>query len=97
MGWVRFPFCTVVGSVIWATVIGLGAYYLGDSLHRPTGPLAIALAVLVLCLVVTCLVLLLRTMRRFEDEAERCFPVHLIRMPGKTKQDLDQDHENAAC
>jgi membrane protein DedA with SNARE-associated domain len=74
MGWVRFLFCTVVGGVIWAMVLGWGAYYLGDSLHRPTGPLGIALALLVLCLVVPCLVLLLRTMRRLEDEAQRMLP-----------------------
>jgi hypothetical protein len=74
MGWVRFLFCTVVGGVIWATVIGLGASYLRDSVHRPTGMLGIALAVLILCLFVTCIVILLRNMRWLEDKAERMLP-----------------------
>jgi membrane protein DedA with SNARE-associated domain len=81
MGWVRFLFCSVVGGVIWATVIGLGAYYLGDSLHRPTGPPGIALALLVLCLVI-----LFRNLRWFEDEAVRM-------LPGP----LDQDAGNNAA
>ncbi len=67
----RFLLFTVVGGVFWSTVIGLGAYYLGDSFHRPTGPPGIALTVLVLCLFLSCLMLLLRHMRQFEDEAER--------------------------
>ncbi|HYB00450.1 MAG TPA: hypothetical protein VED37_09570 [Ktedonobacteraceae bacterium] len=60
--------------MVWATVIGLGAYYLCDSLHRPTGPLGIALAALVLCLFLTCIVILLQNIRRLEDEAERMLP-----------------------
>jgi membrane protein DedA with SNARE-associated domain len=85
MGWMRFLFCTMVGGVIWAAVIGLGAYYLGDSLHRPTDPLGIALAVLVLCLFVTCLVILLRNMRRLEDEAEQMLPGPLDPDVGKNE------------
>jgi hypothetical protein len=70
--------CTVVGGVIWATVIGLGTYFLGDSLHRPTGPL-------VHCLFVTCIVILLRNMRRLEDEAERMLPGPLDLNAGKNE------------
>jgi len=65
------------------TVIGLGAYYLGDSLHRPTGPLGIALTALVLCLFVTCIFLLLRNMRRLDDVTERTFPGPLDLNGGK--------------
>jgi hypothetical protein len=61
----------------------LGAYFLEDSLHRPTGPLDRALALLVLCLFVNCIVILLRTMRRFEDEAERMLPGPLDPDAGK--------------
>jgi hypothetical protein len=80
--------------VIWATVIGLGAYYLGDSLHRPTGPLGIALTVLVLGLFVTCIFVLLRimrrNMRRLEDLAERMIPGPLDPFVGKKKHDAEQ-------
>jgi membrane protein DedA with SNARE-associated domain len=92
MGWVRFLLFTVVGGVIWATVIGLGAYYLGDSLHRPTGPLGIALTVLVLCLFAICIRILLRNIRRLEDIAERMLPGPLDMGAGKKKQEAEQDH-----
>jgi membrane protein DedA with SNARE-associated domain len=87
MGWARFLLFSVVGGVIWATAIGLGAYYLGDSLHRPTGPLGIALLVLVLCLFMACLFLLLRNMRRLGEEAELAIPGPLDLFAGETKRD----------
>jgi membrane protein DedA with SNARE-associated domain len=92
MGWVRFLLFTVVGGMIWATVIGLGAYYLGDSLRRPTGPLGIALTVLVLCLFAFCIFTLLGTMRRLEDVAERMLPGPLDLGAGKKKYEAEQDH-----
>jgi len=92
MGWMRLLIFTVVGGVIWATAIGLGAYYLGDSLHRPTRPLGIALTVLVLCLFMTCLRILLRKMRRLGDEAERTFPGPLDLNAGQTKRNAERDH-----
>jgi membrane protein DedA with SNARE-associated domain len=92
MGWVRFLLFTVVGGVIWAIVIGLGAYYLGDSLHRPMGPLGIAFTVLVLCLFVTCIFILLRNIRRLEDFAERMLPGPLDPDVGKKNQDAKQEH-----
>ena len=92
MRWVCFLLFTVVGGVFWATVIGLGAYYLGDSLHRPTGPLGIALTVLLLCLFMTCLILLLRHVRPFGDEAERMFPGSLDLDAGQTKRHARRDH-----
>jgi membrane protein DedA with SNARE-associated domain len=92
MGWVRFLLFTVVGGVIWAAAIGLGAYYLGDSLHRPTGPLGIALTVLVLCLFMIYLFRLIRHMRQFEEEAERMFPSSLDLDAGQTKRNAGRDH-----
>jgi len=92
MGWVRFLLFTVVGGVFWSTAIGLGAYYLGDSFHRPTGPLGIALTVLVLCLFLSCLMLLLRHMRQFGDEAERAFPGPLDLDAGRAKHHAERDH-----
>jgi len=83
---------TVVGGVIGATFIGLGAYYLGDSLHRPTGPLGIALTVLVLCLFAICIRILLRNIHRLEDIAERMLPGPLDIGVGKKKQEAEQDH-----
>ena len=92
MEWFRFLLFTVVGGVIWATVIGLGAYYLGDSLHRSTRPLGVALTVLVLCLIATCIFIVLRTIRRLEDVAERMLPGPLELDAGKKKHDAGHDH-----
>lgn len=92
MGWARFLLFSLVGSVIWATAIGLGAYYFGDSLHRPTGPLGIALLVLVLCLFMTALFILLRNMRRLGDKAEQTFPGPFNLDAGETKRDAERDH-----
>ena len=91
MGWVNFLLFTVVGGGL-GTVIGLGAYYLGDSLHRPTRPLGIALTVLVLCLFVVGIFFLFRHMRRFGDEAERAFPGPLQLGAGQTKRHAEPDH-----
>ncbi len=44
MAWPRFFLFNTAGAILWATVYGLGAYYLGDSLKHPTRPAAIALA-----------------------------------------------------
>jgi membrane protein DedA with SNARE-associated domain len=74
MAWARFLLFSVVGGVIWATAIGLGAYYLGDALHRPTGPLGIAFLMLVLCLFVACLFFLLRNLPKLEEQAELAIP-----------------------
>ena len=75
------------GGVSWATVIGLG-----DSLHRPTGPLRIGLTVLVLCLFAICVRILLRNIRRLEDIAERMLPGPLDMGAGEKKHDAEQDH-----
>jgi hypothetical protein len=85
-------FCAwMSASSNWATVIGFGAYVLGDSFHRPTGPLGIALAVLVLCLFVTCIAILLRNLKRLEDQAVRMLPDPLALDVGKKKQHAPQD------
>ena len=87
----------IPGGVIWATVIGLGAYYLGDSLHRPTGPLGIGLTVLVLCLFAICIRILLRNIRRLEDIAERMLPGPLDMSAGKKKQEAPRTPSTAHC
>src|SRR5256884_2648683 len=46
MPWPRFLFFNAAGGIIWATLYGLGGYFLGDNVHRLTGPVAIASMVL---------------------------------------------------
>src|SRR5215831_5671317 len=51
MRWPRFLVFNAAGGIIWATLYGLGGYYLGDNIHRltgPLGPITLALAVLLM-------------------------------------------------
>jgi membrane protein DedA with SNARE-associated domain len=43
--WPQFLFFNAAGGIIWALVIGIGAFLFGDSIHRISGPMGmIALA-----------------------------------------------------
>jgi membrane protein DedA with SNARE-associated domain len=39
MPWGSFLLFNALGGIIWATVYGLGGYFLGDNVHRLTGPI----------------------------------------------------------
>lgn len=39
--WPQFLFFNAAGGIIWALVIGIGAFLFGDSIHRISGPLGI--------------------------------------------------------
>lgn len=38
-GWRPFLFYNAAGGILWASVMGLGSYAFGESLHRVSGPL----------------------------------------------------------
>lgn len=46
-GWGPFLFYNAAGGIIWANVIGIGAYLFGDAIHRVSGPLGVAALVAV--------------------------------------------------
>ena len=46
MRWPDFLLFNALGGIVWATLIGLGGYYLGDAMHRLKGPVAIITCVL---------------------------------------------------
>src|SRR5258708_22986691 len=51
MRWPRFLLFNAPGGSMWATLYGLAGYFLGDNVHRLTGPVgivAIVLAVVIL-------------------------------------------------
>ena len=81
----------ILAAAVGSILGNLLGYVLGDSFHRPTGPLGIALAVLVLCLFVTCIAILLRNLKRLEDQAVRMLPDPLALDVGKKKQHAPQD------
>jgi len=62
------------GAGVWATVYGLGGYFLGDNVHRLAGPVGIVTIVLAVCLIIAFLLFLRRNEHRLEDEAERALP-----------------------
>jgi membrane protein DedA with SNARE-associated domain len=74
MRWPGFLLFNALGGMVWATLFGLGGYFLGDSIHRLTGPVAITTVVLVVLVIIAFLVFVYRNERRLEAEAERVLP-----------------------
>jgi len=60
--------------VLWAVLYGYGAYALGDQVHRLTGIVGKALAVLAVLAIIAALVFLKRNEQRLEEEAEAAMP-----------------------
>src|SRR6266699_477548 len=56
MPWRSFLLYNALGGIIWATVYGLAGYFLGDNVHRLTGPIGLSTFVLGLLLTVASLV-----------------------------------------
>jgi membrane protein DedA with SNARE-associated domain len=74
MRWASFLCFNALGGIVWATLYGLGGYFLGENVHRLTGPLGIIFVVLAVIIIIGLLVFLRRNERRLEDEAERALP-----------------------
>ena len=74
MAWPRFLLFNAAGGIVWATLYGLGGYFLGDNIHRLVGPVGIVLLVLAALLIIAGIVIVRRNEERLEDEAERALP-----------------------
>ena len=74
MPWPRFLFFNAAGGIIWATLYGLGGYFLGDNVHRLTGTIGTVALVLAVLVIIAFLVFLRRNEHRLEEEAERALP-----------------------
>jgi membrane protein DedA with SNARE-associated domain len=74
MPWDRFLLYNALGGIIWATLYGLGGYYLGDNVHRLTGPIGPITIVLGLLITIASTLVVRRNERRLEEEAERAIP-----------------------
>src|SRR3989440_5106149 len=86
MPWPRFLLYNAAGGIVWATLYGLGGYFLGDNIHRLTGTIGTIAIVLAVLLILVLLVLLRRNEHRLEDEAERALPGSLdTYQPGGAK------------
>ena len=82
MPWRRFLVFNAAGGVVWATLYGLGAYYLGHEIERVGRPVGIGLAVVALIVVVAAVIFVRRSESRLEKGAERAFPGPLEGFPG---------------
>ena len=74
MRWPGFLLFNALGGIVWATLFGLGGYFLGDNIHRLRGPVAITTIVLAVLVIIAFLVIVRRNEQRLEAEAERALP-----------------------
>ncbi|MGI9049849.1 MAG: DedA family protein [Rubrobacteraceae bacterium] len=74
MPWLRFLIFNVAGGIIWASIFGIGAYYLGHEIERLGKPVGIALAVVAVIIVVVAVILVRRSESRLKVKAEQAFP-----------------------
>ena len=70
MRWTTFLLFNALGGIAWATLFGLGGYFLGDNIHRLTGPVAIISIVLAALTIIALLVYVRRHEQQLEAEAE---------------------------
>ena len=74
MRWPRFLVFNAAGGIVWAILYGLGGYFLGDNIHRLTGPIGPITIVLAVLLMLAGIVIVRRNEQRLADEAERASP-----------------------
>jgi membrane protein DedA with SNARE-associated domain len=74
MDWHRFLLANAAGGIAWATVYGLGAYYLGQQVHRLAGPVRVVATVIAVAAIGAMFLVLRRNEERWAAEAERALP-----------------------
>jgi len=97
MPWGSFLLFNALGGIIWATVYGLGGYFLGDNVHRLTGPIGPITFALGLLITIASLIFVRRNERRLEEEAERALPGPLDASSSVNKGVQDQRQETYLC
>jgi membrane protein DedA with SNARE-associated domain len=93
MPWAPFLLYNALGGIIWATLYGLGGYFLGDNVHRLTGPIGPITIALGLLITIASLVFVRRNERRLEEEAEHAFPDPLDALSPVSEGTSDQGQE----
>ena len=96
MRWSRFLLFNILGGITWATLFGSGGYFLGDNIHRVTGPIAILSIVLGACVIITCLIFMRRNEQRLMEEAERAFPDPLNTYPPQMNREQAQRQQGVS-
>jgi membrane protein DedA with SNARE-associated domain len=81
MRWIAFLIYNALGGVVWATTYGLGGYYLGDNIHRFTGPVGIVFLVIAILLLVGGFIFIRRHEDEMEEKAVQALPGPLSENP----------------
>lgn len=66
--WAAFLLFNALGGVVWATVYGLGGYFLGDNIHQLAGPVGTITLVLATLIILAGLVFVWRSEQRLEEK-----------------------------
>ena len=74
MPWRRFIVYNAAGGVLWSTLYGAGAYALGDTIDRLSGPLAIGLGIAGVAAIAAGAFVVRRQEERLRMAAEEAFP-----------------------
>src|SRR6266581_7967477 len=74
MLWGRFLLFNALGGIVWATIYGLGGYFLGENIHRLVGPVGTVTIVLAVIIIIASVVFVWRNERQLEERAERALP-----------------------
>ncbi len=74
MHWSRFLVFNALGGFVWATLYGLGGYFLGEQIHRLTGPVGTITIVLAVLFLIAFAIFLWRNERKLEERAEKALP-----------------------
>lgn len=86
MTWPRFLIFNAAGGIVWASLYGFGAWFLGREIYRLAGPVGGVLGVAALAAVIISMVLLRRNETRLTAEAERMFPGPVVARPWRRQR-----------
>jgi membrane protein DedA with SNARE-associated domain len=74
MAWPRFLMFNVSGGAVWATLYGLAAYILGDTINQLSAPVGLTIFAIAAIAVAVGSIIVWRNRARLEVEAEQKFP-----------------------
>jgi membrane protein DedA with SNARE-associated domain len=74
MAWPRFLVANAAGAIVWATAIGVAAYWLGRGIHRIQGPIGVATVALAAAVAIWIIFYLRRHEAEMQAAAEKAFP-----------------------
>ena len=74
MKWSSFLLFNALGGIVWATLYGLGGYWLGKNIDRLVGPVGTVTIVLAAIIIIATLIFVWRNERQLEERAEEALP-----------------------